>query len=175
MVELKIFKKHDIGAELSYLKACFIANQLLSELNDPDTHGRIVEANKPSASSGLIQNAFLPVATKLGFKDEAKGLFAAYKNKFLRPDYFLDLGENKGILLEVERGKTTINNMDLLDFWKCHICSHANFLFLMVPKELRQNVSMSPRKEFNTVSAHMESFFIQGNYTNVDAVFLFGY
>jgi len=23
-------------------------------------------------------------------------------------------------LLEVERGKTTINNMQLLDFWKCH-------------------------------------------------------
>ena len=42
-----------------------------------------------------------------------------------------------GIILEVERGKTTINNMDLLDFWKCHICAHADYLFLMVPTELR--------------------------------------
>ena len=53
-----------------------------------------------------------------------------------------------GIILEVERGKTTINNMDLLDFWKCHICAHADYLFLMVPRELRQNPTMSPRREY---------------------------
>jgi hypothetical protein len=44
--------------------------------------------------------------------------------------------DGTGIILEVERGKTTINNMDLLEFWKCHICAHADFLFLMVPLDL---------------------------------------
>ena len=61
--------------------------------------------------------------------------------------YYLDLDET-GIILEVERGKTTINNMDLLDFWKCHICVHAHYLILVVPVELRQNPTMTPRNEF---------------------------
>lgn len=41
-----------------------------------------------------------------------------------------------GIILEVERGKTLMNNMDLLDMWKCHICEHARYLFSIVPKAL---------------------------------------
>ena len=80
-----------------------------------------------------------------------------------------------GIILEVERGKTTINNMDLLDFWKCHICEHAAYLFLMVPTELRQNATMSPRREFVTVGNRLESFFVPGNYTNVRGLVLMGY
>ena len=63
--------------------------------------------------------------------------------------------------MEVERGKTTINNMDFLDFWKCHLCEHANYLFLMVPQELRQNPTMSPRREYNTVVKRMASFFTE--------------
>ena len=38
--------------------------------------------------------------------------------------------------MEVERGKTTTNNMDLLDIYKCHICEEANHLFLFVPIEV---------------------------------------
>ena len=78
----------------------------------------------------------------LGFRDERRGLFSAYESA-LRPDYFREVG-GTGVILEVERGKTTINNMDLLDFWKCHICEHADYLFSMVPLELRQNPDMSP-------------------------------
>ena len=91
-----------------------------------------------------MQEAVLEAATPLGFVSEAKGLFGELPTSALRPDYYLPIGES-GILLEVERGKTTINNMDLLDFWKCHLCEHANYLFLMVPQELRQNPTMSPR------------------------------
>jgi hypothetical protein len=80
-----------------------------------------------------------------------------------------------GSLLEVERGKTTINNMDLLDFWKCHICAHADYLILLVPRELRQNPTMAPRREFATVSKRLATFFEQGNYTNVRGLCLFGY
>ena len=175
MVELKTFKKQEMIQSDTFKQVDQIAKQLLAELNRPETFQKISEANLPGTSSAQIQNAFLPAVLKMGFKNEAKGLFSDYQNKHLRPDYFLRLSEKEGILLEVERGKTTINNMDLLDFWKCHICVHANYLFLMVPKELRQNPNMSPRKEFQTVSSRMESFFFSGNYTNVDAVFLYGY
>ena len=175
MVELKIYKKQEVSLSATFKQVDKLAKQLLAELNKPETFKKITQANLPGTSSAQIQNAFLPVVTKMGFKNEAKGLFSNYQNKHLRPDYFLDLSNNEGILLEVERGKTTINNMDLLDFWKCHICEHANYLFLMVPKELRQNKQMSPRKEFNTVSARMNSFFLAGNYTNVNGVFLYGY
>ena len=100
-------------------------------------------------------------------------MFSAYESA-LRPDYFREIG-GTGVILEVERGKTTINNMDLLDFWKCHICQHAHYLILLVPIELRQNETMSPRREFATVRNRLASFFEPGNYTNVRGLFLFGY
>ena len=71
---------------------------------------------------------------------EKQGLFATYNAPGLRPDYYREVPEHRtGIILEVERGKTTINNMDLLDLWKCHICAEAHHLFLLVPQVLRQN------------------------------------
>ncbi len=111
---------------------------------------------------------------ELGFMSEKKGLFSNYATKQLRPDYFLDLGSNKGILIEVERGKTIANNMDLLDLWKCHICSKANILFLVIP-QIRQTAKGTPNTIFDTVERRIKSFFETQNYTNVDAVFLFGY
>jgi len=92
----------------------------------------------------------------------------------LRPDYFMPVGDT-GIILEVERGKTTINNMDLLDFWKCHICTQAHYLFLLVPTALRQNLTMPARNEFVAVSKRLATFFEPSNYTNVRGLFLFGY
>jgi hypothetical protein len=65
--------------------------------------------------------------------------------------------------------------MDLLDFWKCHICEHADYLFLMVPSELRQNPTMSPRREFATVARRLDTFFRSGNETNVHGTVLLGY
>lgn len=172
---MKVFVKEELKGSTNFKKVSEIANNLLIKMNIAETFAKIQAANMPGTSSSEIQNAFLSIATELGFRNEAKGLFSSYLNSQLRPDYYYKISDNDGILLEVERGKTTINNMDLLDFWKCHICQHANYLFLMVPKELKQNTNMKPRKEFNTVSSRMESFFKKGNYTNVDAVFLFGY
>ena len=79
------------------------------------------------------------------------------------------------MILEVERGKTTINNMDLLDFWKCHICEHASYLLLMVPVELRQNLKDRPSRPFDVVAKRLESFFSPENYTNVHGLVLLGY
>jgi hypothetical protein len=92
----------------------------------------------------------------------------------LRPDYFLPIGDS-GVILEVERGKTTTNNMDLLDFWKCHICRVASYLFLLVPQSLQHNERMTPKKEFRTVQRRLSQFFEPGHYTNVRALCLFGY
>ena len=108
------------------------------------------------------------------FSDESRGLFENYSTKLMRPDYYRPVGKT-GVILEVERGKTTINNMDLLDFWKCHICEHASYLMLMVPRELRQNATMSPRREFDSVVKRLESFFVPSNYTNVHGLVLLGY
>jgi len=150
-----------------------IADKLLSHLNQPDKQAELLVANQPGNSSAKVQDVFIDYAQQLGFESEKKGLFSEY-SMGMRPDYFLRL-ESSGIIIEVERGKTTINNMDMLDFWKTHLCGHANHLFLFVPKELRQNESMSPRKEFNTVSKRLEKFFISGNETNVHSLHLFGY
>jgi hypothetical protein len=157
-----------------YRRVLSVADALHEFLQLAEVAARIVAANQPGRSSADVQSVFLAQARQLGFRDESKGLFGGYPSSGLRPDYFMPLGDT-GILLEVERGKTTINNMDLLDFWKCHICAYADYLFLMVPIELRQNDSMSPRREFASVAKRLGSFFERRNYTNVRGLCLFGY
>jgi len=151
-----------------------VGEKLLAHLNEPAVLEEIKRVNLPGASSSLIQNTFLTQAKELGFRDESKGLFSGYANSGLRPDYYKEV-EGTGIILEVERGKTTINNMDFLDFWKCHICNHANYLFLLVPMTLVQNSKMKPRNEFATVVKHLSPFFEPGNYTNVRGLSIYGY
>ncbi len=151
-----------------------LSNLLLAHLNEPDAQERIAAANVAKASSSMVQDTFLPYATELGFRSEARGLFSSGLNPGLRPDYFYPIGES-GILLEVERGKTTINNMDLLDLWKCHVCEHADFLFLLVPQVLVQSDIRPPTRPYQAVVKRMASFFEASNYTNVRALHVFGY
>jgi hypothetical protein len=164
------------GYEVSveYTSVLQVADALEDCLRIAEVAAEILLANQPGRSSADVQNVFVEPARELGFRDESKGLFLGYPSSALRPDYFMPLA-GTGILLEVERGKTTINNMDLLDFWKCHICEHADYLFLMVPLELRQNETMSPRREFASVTKRLSTFFEAGNYTNVRGLTLFGY
>jgi hypothetical protein len=153
-----------------------IANEFNKFLQLPETINQILQTNKPSAKSSEIQNLLLNKAIELGFINESKGLFSEYKNNRLRPDYYLKLPNDTGILMEVERGKTNQNNMDFLDFWKCHICNYAHYLFLIVPQELRQNTSGKiSGKPFETVINHFEPLFIPKNYTNVRGAYIFGY
>lgn len=168
------FVQPQFAGSVEYQTVTGISDRLLSHLNEPEPQRLLAAANAPGQSSALVQASFEVFAADLGFTSEAKGLFGDYDNKALRPDYFLALGDT-GILMEVERGKTTINNMDFLDFWKCHLCEHADYLFLMAPQELRQNPIMRPRREYNTVIKRMGSFFTQGNYTNVRGLHVFGY
>lgn len=173
-VEVKSFNTDTVHRSAELAKVTSVANALHEHLNSPAAQQQIAKANQPGASSHDVQSVFRDFALDLGFADESKGLFAEYETSALRPDYFLKL-DGTGILLEVERGKTTINNMDLLDFWKCHLCEHAHYLFLLVPRELRQNDKMSPRREFVTVTKRLASFFRPRNYTNVRGLWVFGY
>lgn len=150
-----------------------LSDRLLEHLNTSAALELMHRANMPGISSAEVQATFMPFATQLGFQSEAKGLFREYENK-LRPDYFRPVA-GTGILLEVERGKTTTNNMDLLDFWKCHLCKHADYLFLMVPQALKHNASMAPKREYRAVAKRLDTFFKPGNATNVRAVHIFGY
>jgi len=151
-----------------------IAQKLLMYLNQDDVLQAIKNANQPGQSSAIVQSTFIDFVINLGFRSEVRGLFNNYLTTGLRPDYYLSLGET-GILLEVERGKTTMNNMDLLDFWKCHICEYAHYLFLFVPQELQQRENAQVRREFNAVDRRLAPFFKLENYTNVRGLFLFGY
>lgn len=152
-----------------------LAEQLVVHLDRPEVAAAIDAANMPGNSSAMVQRAFLDYTARLDFVDERKGLFVTYESA-LRPDYFCRLGET-GVILEVERGKTTINNMDLLDFWKCHICEHAHYLFLMVPLRLVQNTKegATVRREYETVKRRLGWFFRPENYTNVRGLVLIGY
>ena len=173
-VELTEYVQHTLrdGAEVAAVRR--VAHALLRRLNERDVLAAIDLADQPGISSAVVQNAFLEHAAELGFASEKKGLFVGYDGSALRPDYYLPIN-NTGVLLEVERGKTTTNNMDLLDFWKCHICAQAHYLFLMVPKALRHNPTMTPKKEYASVVRRLRVFFDPGNYTNVRGLFIFGY
>lgn len=162
---------HRLGA--NWAAVVEVADTLVSHLSNGEIQTALAEANQPGSSSAAVQAVLLTEAVRLGFRDESKGLFSGYPSSALRPDYYMPVGDS-GILMEVERGKTTINNMDLLDFWKCHICEHASFLFLLVPRELRQNVTMSPRRGFATEARGMESFFRPAPHTNVHGLLLVG-
>jgi len=151
-----------------------LSEKVYSFISNPNTKRKIDMINQPGKSSHDIQKIITSEMIKLGFTGEKQGLFLKYKNSGIRPDFYKKI-KNTGIIFEVERGKTNINNMDFLDFWKCHICSEVNYLFLFVPKLLFQNTKVNPSKPFQVTCSHISSFFEPENYTNVRGVVLFGY
>jgi hypothetical protein len=172
-IRLQKYVQEPLSHSEEWKEVSSLGDRLHQHLSTDRALALIRDANQPGQSSASVQATFGEFVKEMGFESERTGLFGT--DEFaLRPDYFLRLPET-GILLEVERGKTTINNMDLLDFWKCHLCRHAHYLFLLVPLALRQNATMSPRNEFATVTRRLQRFFVPGNYTNVRGLCLFGY
>ena len=167
-MQIKIFYKKGINKKHNVIN---IARKLDSYLREKDTIKKISAVNHKGVHSQKIQEIINIFAVpKLGFNSEKKGLFKKYQNKKLRPDLYKKVGKS-GIILEVEKGKTITNNMDLLDLWKCHICAEAKYLFLIVP-------SRDKAKRLNTYSnvcKRMSSFFIKENYLNIDILVVFGY
>lgn len=172
-MQLKIFKNEGVNSE-EFSIVENIGNDLFEFCNNDAVKNRISMANSPGNSSAKIQEIFLQKAIDLGFQSEKKNLFQSIPTSNLRPDYYRNIGES-GIIIEVERGKTIMNNMDMLDMWKCHLCDAANHLFLFVPNELKHNNASKPYDCFRIVSNRMEPFFLPENYTNVHSLWIFGY
>ena len=148
-----------------------VAHTVFMEL--PPVQKAIVKVHVLRASSSAIQDALIDEAERMGFVSERRGLFAQYETSGIRPDYYLKVGRS-GVLMEVERGKTLANNMDLLDVWKCHICREADYLFLIVPKR-RPRGSGKPESINTRVLKRIGTFFQRENYINVEGVFVFAY
>ena len=170
---LKTYNQTSVEPEI-YKMVSEIGNNLFNYCNLDDTKRRFEKANFPRNSSAVVQEVFLDMAIELGLKSEKKGLFENIPTSNLRPDYYCNIGDS-GIIIEVERGKTIMNNMDMLDMWKCHICQSAHHLFLFVPNKLKQNPEDKPYDCFTKVSDRMAPFFNSNNYTNVHSLWLFGY
>lgn len=151
-----------------------LALQLKSLLEVKDLQREIEQAHIFGASSHKIQEAITPSVLTLGFSSEKKGLFADIKVPGIRPDFYKPI-MGGGIILEVERGKTIANNMDLLDVWKTHICQSANHLFLLVP-QIRVTQSGSKQKIYSTVVNRVGAFFAEStDPIDIDSVHIFGY
>lgn len=170
---LKVLQKEIPRSQKIFSDVSELALRFLDFLNSQEINSQLSKVHRHGATSTEIQSVVMPGALQLGFSSEKKGLFDNYKVAALRPDYYLQIGDS-GVIFEVERGKTTANNMDLLDLWKCHICESAEYLFLLVP-QVRQTSSGRDTRPFKQVQSRLETFFNPKNYVNVEAVFLFGY
>lgn len=167
MFKIGIDKRED------FVTADNVFKKLVAFMSEAAVQSELAEVHKLYANSGQIQEIIVVKAMQLGFTSEKNGLFNNLSVRQLRPDYYLKIGDRTGIIMEVERGKTIANNMDLLDFWKCHICDAANYLFLVIPN-FRQTKA-GHNIIFKTVERRMSTFFEISNQTNVDGVFLIGY
>jgi hypothetical protein len=169
----QIFHKQIIRLSDEFAVASLLADQLKDHLGSEKVCAEISQHHKLNATSHQIQAILNEEVLSLGFQSEKRGLFRGYKVAALRPDFYRPIGQS-GIILEVERGKTLANNMDLLDLWKCHLCAHADFLFLIVPVA-RPSLNGKTLKVFDGVVRRLSTFFEPQNYVNVEAVFIFGY
>ena len=170
---LKIFRQEQIDQNI-FQEVERIGNSLFEYCKTSEVERKFTIANSPGKSSAEVQNVFLEKALDLGFQPERKKLFLTIPTPNLRPDYYRRIGDS-GIIIEVERGKTIMNNMDMLDMWKCHICKAANHLFLFVPNELKHNNNSKPYDCFEKVSNRMTPFYDNKNFTNVHSLWIFGY
>jgi hypothetical protein len=120
-----------------------------------------------NASSSLIQALVAPVLIEGGYVTE---IHQKVGSSGFRPDFLSDCGR---VMVEVERGKTLINNMDMYDMWKCHIHPTANHLILLVPIWYVRNGGRSAT--YPNVCRRLGQFFEEGNGTNVVSLNVIGY
>ena len=178
-IQMKVFARRDKDSSEEWELFCKLCDKLHVLLGSEAIYGKIKEAHVHGASSKDVQDKFIKELcskkSNFNFSSEKKGLFSNYPTANLRPDYFCKITEDIGVLLEVERGKTIHNNMDIYDFWKCHICTEASFLILIVPMQIKHKHRNTPLKAFEKVCERLEPFFQDPNYTNVWGLTVFGY
>jgi hypothetical protein len=70
---------------------------------------------------------------------------------------------------------TVTNCRDVYDFWKCHVCSRADYLFLLVPIGPKGTAQQHVRNTFARVERRLRPFFLPSGLTKVRGLCLFGY
>ncbi|MDQ2986905.1 MAG: hypothetical protein M3R13_09330 [Armatimonadota bacterium] len=126
------------------------------------------------ASSSMCQALIQPTLALLGYESEVPSriIDAGFK-----PDFVFE-SDGCSVMVEVERGKTLDNNMDMLDMWKCHIHPRARHLILLVPiwyVKLKSTGQRTQTATFARVCRRMEPFFEVGNETNVRSLHVIGF
>lgn len=151
-----------------------LATMLQKAIAAPEIAASLAAIPEIGGSSHEVDAILDPLIRGLGFESQRKGLFAQ-SLVGLRPDWYRPLSGSggAGILLEIERGKTLSNNMDILDLWKCHICREAHHLFLIVPFQVERNYA----KEivYSRVLMRMKTFVEPANKVDVATISVFGY
>lgn len=145
------------------------ASELAVLICELQTTSEFASANQLGASSGQIQALLAPCLHSLGYLSEQRSRQGLAE---FRPDFEKTVGD-VSILVEIERGKTTDNNMDMLDLWKAHIHPSAGHLVLVVP--VWYQTSKHIKRTFHTVCRRMEPFFEPGFATNVKSLHIVGY
>lgn len=160
-------------AELERVDA--LADELATHLAAEASAIDLVHVHRAQSSAvQLIVAAML--REHLGFREE---VVLTPQDGFVtqaRPDFVYSLGPGRGIIAEVERGGTTLNNHDLKDLWKAHIAPDAQHLFLVVPNANWNEAGLARERPFARVLTRLGAFF--GNpRREVDVVSLhvFGY
>lgn len=128
-----------------------------------------IDATAHGASSQKIQHLIGANLATLGFQPEVTSRVGLAE---FRADFALVDGQD-GVLVEIERGKTTDNNMDMLDLWKAHVHGTAHHLILVVPVWYRTTKQV--KRSFANVCRRMSPFFEAGFETNVHSLHVVGY
>lgn len=142
-----------------------------SELNTSWGSDEYLAATGHGVSSSVIQAHVERAIVSLGFNKERRNRIGLAG---FVPD-FTDADEK--VMVEVERGKTIDNNMDMLDMWKCHVHPTASHLILVVPVWYQTGKDHPKVKgaTFAKVCNRIGLFFEPQNLTNVAATAVIGY
>jgi hypothetical protein len=146
----------DESAEVERVDA--LADELTAHLDARAEQIDLVHIHR--AQSSAVQSIVAAMLREhLGFREE---VVLTPQDGFVthaRPDFVYSLGPGRGIIAEVERGGTTLNNHDLKDLWKTHIAVDAQHLFLVVPNANWNEAGTARERPYNRVLTRLGSFF----------------
>ncbi len=170
-IPLKTFSLQNADA-VGVIETAKITEQLVDRIEEVFGSEGYLASVAHGASSSVFQALVEPILASNGFSSEIGHSVA---DASFKPD-FVKNTEQYSIMVEVERGKTLDNNMDMLDMWKCHIHPSTRHLILMVPIWYeKQGNSPSCTSTFSRVCRRMAPFFAEGNETNVHSLHIIGY
>lgn len=151
-IEMRSFARRSLSDEqrLEVERVQTLAEHLRQELVTRET--AINQAHVVNANSAAIQAIVAEVLEgELQFVQEVvltpqDGLVTR-----ARPDFVFRLGDERGVMAEVERGGTVNNNHDLKDMWKAHIAADIQHLMLIVPNSNWTRLGSPREKPFPRV------------------------